>query len=114
MSDLSDERVREIAEAVARALGFQSPDPRYSWPSDDEVCALAREVLALRAEVATLTRQRDEAVAVALEAVGGLLCENLAHNPSDVHRIGTPCPVLERLCARLAALTPTPEETTDA
>lgn len=86
MSDLTDERVREIA-GVDHALGmaFRETGERESefWL---EIAALAREVLALRERVA-------EAVAVAREAVGNCGCD------------GDPrCPLCDGLRARLAAI----------
>lgn len=162
MSDLSDERVRWIAN------DFLDAPPNVPGPSGSEIAALARQVLALRErvaeltkalagdarvitgneagrhvaclmrqmaerhpelrdglleiandverkaafgdeelayqrgllhggrDIATLTRQRDEAVAVAREAVGEL--GNMCDNP---HR----CPHCDSWKARLAAIT---------
>lgn len=113
MSDLSDDPVRETAERLIQNLDEQGECDA----TDDEVEFLAREVLALRERVAAserglegrvvltdedyaaLIRQRDEAVAVAREAVETM--EECAETGFIWERHAAP------LRARLAALTET-------
>ncbi len=60
---------------------------------------LALEVIRLRAEVATLTRERDEARDAfdTVISLAPIYCERLHHTKKDYHESGEPCPVEARI-----------------
>jgi len=86
---LTEERVREIREALWQGTGRDA--------NDADVDALAADWLALRAQNAALRLMVEEAVA-------NLSCESMGHTAYDLHDLGAPCPPIERFRARLAAL----------
>jgi hypothetical protein len=62
---------------------------------------MASEIVRLRAEVSTLTRERDEA-RDAFDTViflAPIYCEHLHHTKKDYHKSGEPCPVEARIKA---------------